>query len=72
MVIKKPAISKIADNATSHNGTPKGIRIIITTGEVSGMIENQNAIGPEGGLFTIIPNITIERIRGKVTGSINC
>ena len=30
------------DSANCQNGTPKGIRTIIATGEVNGMIENQN------------------------------
>jgi len=51
-------------------GTPKGI-LIITMGEVSGIIEHQNESGLSG--FCIVPIATINpRIIGMVTGSINC
>ncbi len=52
-------------------GTPKGIRAIITIGEVKGIIENQKAIELSG--FCMVPMATIRAsIIGIVTGSINC
>jgi len=44
VVIKNPVTNSDIDNNTSHIGTPNGKRTIITTGEVSGIMENQNAI----------------------------
>ncbi len=40
----KPIINSNIDNANSQAGTPNGKRTIIITGEVKGIIENQNAI----------------------------
>lgn len=59
------------DNKICHVGGSYGIRIIITTGEVNGMIEAQNAKLPCGSLI-IAPNNMIENISGKVIGSWNC
>ena len=48
-VIKtKVIISSDMESINSHSGTPNGIRAIITTGEVNGIIENQKAVGDCG------------------------
>ena len=52
-------------------GTPKGMRIIMMMGDVSGMMENQNAIAPCGSWITYWA-ITIDNISGTVNGSMNC
>ena len=42
------AYNKETDNNFSHKGISKGIRTIMTIGEVNGTIEHQNASGPSG------------------------
>jgi hypothetical protein len=43
---KKVANNSVIDNAICHKGTPNGIRINITIGEVSGTIEKIVATVP--------------------------
>ena len=71
MAAIKPPMSKLTDKANSQTGTPKGRRTIITMGEVKGMMLNQNAIAPSGSSITLVV-ATIPKIKGIVTGSINC
>ena len=59
------------DKTISHTGTPNGILAIITTGEVRGIIENQNAIGPSG-LSNAVTKTIMAAISGREIGSINC
>ena len=44
----KVSTSSARLSKTSQRGTSKGRRIIMTTGEVKGMMLNQNAIGESG------------------------
>ncbi len=71
-VPKNPKINKSIEQTSCHAGTPKGIRTIITTGEVSGIIDSQKAIGPSGLFTTAELANTNEKISGMVTGNINC
>ena len=52
MVNIKPAINNAIDKPNCHHGTvfgtPKGIRAIITIGELKGIILDHTAIGLEG------------------------
>ena len=66
-----PAISKVKDSPISQYGTPKGILIIMITGENKGIMESQNARFPSGSLKMAVKTIR-EKIRGIVTGSWNC
>ncbi len=54
-----------------HAGTPKGMRTIITTGEVKGIILNQKGRGPSGFCMAAIMTY-IPKISGSITGNINC
>ena len=47
---RKAATNKSMEVIISHVGTPKGIRTSMTTGEVNGINEPQNAID-ESGFF---------------------
>lgn len=50
---KKVPNNNVTDIAICHKGTPNGIRISITIGEVSGIIEKTTAIVPCGSLITV-------------------
>ena len=64
-------IIKPIDNAICQCGGSKGIRAIITIGEVNGISEHQKE--SELSEFCIVPIATINaNIIGIVTGSINC
>ena len=69
--INTKTIIQITERHNSQIGTPKGIRIIIATGEVNGIIESQNATSPEGFSITIGIH-TIVIIIGIVIGNVNC
>ena len=56
------------DNTICQAGGSNGIRIIITTGEVNGMIDAQKARSPCGSRI-IAANNMMDKIRGKVMGS---
>ena len=63
--------NKKIESAICQTGTPKGILAIIATGEVSGIIDNQKAIGPSGLL--IKPKLPyIPSINGKIPIMVNC
>ena len=65
------AMSIPSDRAISHVGMSYGMRAIITIGDVSGIIENQNASSDVGSLMT--ESITNRlRMMGMVTGVCNC
>ena len=59
------------EESNSTNGTPEGSLINIATGEVSGIMDIQNASGPFG-LSVIGTNSMIVNNNGIVTGSVNC
>ena len=59
-----PRTNRTMDSNNSQRGTSKGILIIITTGEVKGIIDNQNANEPFGSL-RIALSATIENISGE-------
>jgi len=65
------AISITDEISTCSQGTPKGMRAIITMGEVSGIIENQND-NELSGFCIVLINTNIANTNGMVTGSINC
>lgn len=52
--VKQIAVRKsdAMESAICHKGTSKGIRTIITIGEVNGIMEHQKARGPSG--FSIL------------------
>jgi len=50
---KKVANNKLTEIAICHKGTPNGIRINITMGDVSGIIEKTTAIVPFGSFITL-------------------
>jgi hypothetical protein len=50
---KNVANNKDTEIAICHHGTPKGIRISITIGDVKGIIEKTTAIVPWGLLITV-------------------
>lgn len=59
------------ERSISQAGMSYGMRAIITMGDVSGIIENQNAISDVGSLMT--DNITNRlRMMGIVIGVCNC
>ena len=69
---KKEVAKRMANESNScHSGTLKGMRTIMTMGEVSGNIEAQKAKGPfvfsADPIAAYMPNIMI-----KITGIINC
>ena len=59
------------DVSNSHKGTPDGRRTNITTGEVSGIIENQKANEPLGSA-EMDGTKAIAKINGMVTGIVYC
>ena len=71
IIANAEAYNKSSESNFCHKGTPKGMRTIITMGEVSGIMEHQKASGPSG-LF--IPNIPAYRAKAIITtvGTINC
>ena len=64
-------ISRPAEIHICSMGTPKGIRAIITTGDVNGIMLNQTATGPSGLMIEILATISARK-SGKVTGNMNC
>jgi len=64
-------MSNNMDNNNSQLATPKGTRIIITTGEVKGIMDIQKAKLPSGSFITAL-STTIDKISGTMIGSINC
>src|SRR5437868_201878 len=71
VVARNPNINNPIDKASSHEGTPKGKRTIITMGEVNGTTENQKAIGLLGSWITLCAT-TNDNIKGIVMGIMNC
>lgn len=71
VVSTKLRYSTTSDVAISHVGMPKGMRAIITIGEVNGIIDAQKAIGELGSLNTDIITI-IARIIGIMIIVLNC
>ena len=67
MVKIKPPINVPIDKINCHVGTPNGTKAGITTGEVNGIIDAQNASGV-CGCCTILIIINIEARINKVTG----
>ena len=64
-------IKRAVESTICHAGTPNGILAIIATGEVNGIIDSQNAIGPSGLFVTVmLPYIPI--IKGKIAKRVNC
>lgn len=57
--------------AICHAGTPNGILAVITTGEVNGIIDNQNAVGPSGLLIMEKLPYT-PTINGIIAKRVNC
>src|SRR5699024_6089216 len=57
---------------TSHQGTPKGIRINMTMGEVRGIWEKTTATVPCGSFITEKKPTYMASINGTMMGSINC
>lgn len=45
---KAVAYSRINDSSMCQNGTSKGVRTIITTGEVKGIIDSQKVVALSG------------------------
>src|SRR5690606_7070261 len=71
VTIKVPN-SKTSERICCHQGTPKGMRISITTGEVKGINENTVETVPLGSSITVkIPTYTAI-INGINIGSKNC
>ena len=70
----KPAISNTMDNPNCHQGTvlgtPKGIRAIITMGELNGMILAQTATGLPG-LAMVGAIKKMEKMTSMVMGKLN-
>lgn len=65
------AMSKTMDSISSHTGTPKGILATIATGDVKGMMESQNPIGPSGLLMKLkLPYMP--SIKGITANRLNC
>ncbi|GIV41542.1 MAG: hypothetical protein KatS3mg034_0852 [Vicingaceae bacterium] len=64
----KPTTTSTIDSNNSHIGTPNGRRIIITIGEVRGIIENQNATVPSG-FSNMEEEMTYPKIKGTETGN---
>ena len=60
----------IEDN-NSTKGTPEGNLISIATGEVNGIMDIQNANGPLGSSVMGTNNMMV-KIKGMVTGNVNC
>lgn len=67
----KVAYNNPKDSNISQVAIPKGIRAIITIGEVNGISEVQNASGELGSLKTDIITI-IERIIGNIMMVLYC
>ena len=59
------------DNHICQIGKPKGMRIIIATGEVNGIIDSQTAKEPFGALIMPCPN-SKQISSGAVSSKINC
>ena len=59
------------ETAACQAGTPKGMRIIMATGEVKGMNESQVESEPVGSLI-MAGIMIITNISGMVTGRENC
>jgi hypothetical protein len=57
---KEATNNNVTDMAICHKGTPNGIRISITIGEVSGIMEKTTAIVPWGSLITVKNNINTQ------------
>ena len=70
----KPATNKAIDKPSCHQGTvlgtPKGIRAIITIGELKGIMLAHTAIGLLGS-FTAVIMIKMEKITSMVIGKLN-
>ena len=69
---KKVTSNKTNDTTICQVGTPRGIRISITIGDVNGIIENVVAIIPCGSLTTTTAPIYIANISGIIIIITNC
>jgi len=66
-----PKTISTMDNISCQAGTWNGILIIIMIGAEKGIIESQNANGPDGS-FKIAPRNIILAMSGSMIGNINC
>ena len=70
-MIKVETNSNDADSKICQIGTPNGILAIIATGDVNGIIDNQNPSGPSG-LFMMVKLPYIPNISGMMANKVNC
>lgn len=59
------------ESAICHAGTPNGIRAIMATGEVNGIMESQNPSGPSG-LLMMVKLPYIPSVSGMIANKVNC
>ncbi len=69
---KKLTNNKLSEINICHQGTPNGILINITIGEVNGINEKMVATVPCGSLITVAKPMYTPNINGSIIGSINC
>ena len=67
----RKASARPIESSNSHAWTPEGSRTIMAMGDVSGIIDSQNANGPSGFVEMLGTN-TMAKISGMVMGMVYC